>query len=104
MFFNFVIERNRGLHLYHLVTPSPWPLFISITLLLMLSGLGFYFHRIFYGLFIFFLSFVALCFFIFKWFSDICFEASFYGLHTRVVRRGLIIGFFLFLASEIMLF
>jgi cytochrome c oxidase subunit 3 len=25
-------------------------------------------------------------------------------MHTKVVRRGLIIGFFLFLASEIMLF
>jgi cytochrome c oxidase subunit 3 len=38
------------------------------------------------------------------WFLDISREAVVNGDHTRIVRKGLKIGFIFFIASEIMLF
>ena len=53
----------RRSHLYHMVDPSPWPLVSALAGFFLLSGLGFIFHRIAYGNYIFFLGFflVLLC-------------------------------------------
>ena len=39
-----------------------------------------------------------------RWFRDIVIEATFQGMHTKPVQRGLKLGFKLFLLSELMLF
>jgi cytochrome c oxidase subunit 3 len=38
------------------------------------------------------------------WFRDIAMEASYLGHHTQIVRAGLKLGFYMFIASEVMLF
>lgn len=91
-------------HLFHLVAPSPWPFFVSLSICELLSGFVFYFHRIEMGSFILIIGLLTLIFCVFSWFRDIIEESSFLGYHTLVVKRGLILGFFLFIISEIMLF
>jgi len=68
------------------------------------SGLAFYMHQVPYsGYFaIFGLLCVGYC--AFFWLCDIVDEATNSGYHTLVVRKGLRFGFYLFIASEVMLF
>lgn len=61
-------------------------------------------HRIFYGEFIFFGGFLLLLYIARQWFYNVEDEASVFGFHTLVVKRGLYKGFIFFLASEFMLF
>jgi len=91
-------------HLFHIVQPSPWPILIAIGAFLLTSGLAFYMHRILYGGYILLSGLLLLAIVAFNWFKDIINESTFLGYHTLVVRKGLKIGFILFLASEVMLF
>jgi cytochrome c oxidase subunit 3 len=61
-------------------------------------------HRVLWGSFVIFLGILLLLLSAIFWFGDIINEATFNGLHTRAVRRGLKDGFLLFLVSEVMLF
>jgi len=61
-------------------------------------------HRILYGGYILLSGLLLLAIVAFNWFKDIINESTFLGYHTLVVRKGLKIGFILFLASEVMLF
>jgi cytochrome c oxidase subunit 3 len=38
------------------------------------------------------------------WFNDIVIEGTFLGDHTEAVRRGIILGIFLFIISEVFAF
>lgn len=95
---------SRKRHLFHILDPSPWPIISAFSAFFFLSGLAFYMHRINFGGFFFFLSFLILLIAAFSWFLDIINEATFKGDHTMVVRIGLKNGFLLFIVSEIMLF
>lgn len=96
--------QSRRTHLYHMVDPSPWPLVAALGGFFFLSGLAFSFHRIAYGNYIFFLGLILILFCMYFWFRDISFEASYFGYHTKIVKTGLKLGFYAFIASEIMLF
>lgn len=91
-------------HLYHLVDQSPWPIVSAMAGFLLLSGLGFWFHRIQFGLLIFLSGFALTLFCMYFWFRDVSIEASYLGHHTLIVKNGLKLGFYAFIASEIMLF
>jgi cytochrome c oxidase subunit 3 len=91
-------------HLFHLVSPSPWPFMASLSVFLFVSGLAFFMHRIVFGGIISLCGLISLGVIAYNWFRDVSEEASFCGYHTLVVRRGLIFGFFLFISSEVMLF
>jgi len=96
-------------HPYHLVNPSPWPIFTSVTLLNSIIYLiGCLHDTIFYGCpFIKSIHFyLILGFFlvISSWFNDIILEATFEGRHTKRVQNGLYIGLALFIVSEIFFF
>jgi len=91
-------------HLFHLVNPSPWPFIVSLSVFLFASGFGFYMHRIQFGGLVCLLGLISLLISVSLWFRDIIEEASYVGHHTQVVRRGLILGFYFFIASEVMLF
>lgn len=91
-------------HLFHLVNPSPWPLLISISAFYAISGLGFYLHGVELGGYTFIYGLITLCYSAFFWFNDIIDEATRSGFHTKAVKRGLRLGFMLFIVSEIMLF
>lgn len=91
-------------HLFHLVRRSPWPFFISIAVFFFVSGLVFLMHRIEYGEYVFFSGLFLIIYIARQWFYNVEDEASLFGFHTLVVKRGLYKGFILFLVSEFMLF
>jgi cytochrome c oxidase subunit 3 len=92
-------------HPFHLVTPSPWPIATSFSILSLATSLVIYFH---YwrdlGLYKIYISFFLLAFCLYRWFSDVITEATFEGNHTKKVRQGLRYGMLLFIISEIMFF
>jgi heme/copper-type cytochrome/quinol oxidase subunit 3 len=91
-------------HWYNMVSPSPWPILlgtnalpITIGLVGCMQGINNSFEMLIAG----FISF----FFIFTmWNRDIVRESTFMGVHTKQVDANTILGFKLFLFSEIMLF
>jgi len=94
---------GRKLHLFHVVFPSIWPILTSISLFLLLSCILFIINKLTSSISLFILVLFVLCSLIF-WFRAIIDEATYKGHHTLVVRNGLTYGFWLFIASEIMLF
>lgn len=88
------------IHNYHLVELSPWPLLASVALfnfaINLISWLN---HITIYNNAIF----IVIALILFQWFRDIIRE-SLSGYHTHMVQNGLLIGFMLFLLSEVMLF
>lgn len=75
---------------FHIVDHSPWPLYISVCLTtVVLSPSA--------------LSCATLLLILFVWFRDILRESK-QGFHTVVVQKGIVLGFILFLITEIMLF
>jgi cytochrome c oxidase subunit 3 len=91
-------------HLFHLVEPSPWPLFSAFGALFFTSGFAFYMHRLEYSGYVLLLSLIIILLSAFFWFRDIINESTYIGFHSLVVRKGLKNGFLAFIASEIMLF
>ena len=94
-------------HDYHLVDPSPWPLFCSATSVVMMVGAVAWMKGVF-GLeagtsWLFFLGLAATVLGMGLWWADVVKEAN-KGDHTPVVAIGLRYGMVLFIASEIMFF
>lgn len=89
-------------HPYHLVDSSPWPLQISLAILgaavTIVSWITGYQQNLTE-----LSAFVLIILVAIQWFRDIIREGK-GGLHTSYVQRGLLIGFLLFVVSEIMLF
>lgn len=75
---------------YHIVDHSPWPLYISIAAMTVILSPGQYPCA----------TQVAI---LFVWFRDILRESK-QGNHTEIVQKGIVLGFILFLITEIMLF
>jgi cytochrome c oxidase subunit 3 len=87
-------------HPYHLVDLSPWPILLSITLLsFALNIVNFLIHESA----TIFIQISLILLIAFQWWRDVIRE-SLAGYHTMRVQRGILIGFLLFLLSEIMLF
>ena len=92
-------------HAFHLVDPSPWPLFLSISLLI--TALGFVINfcsnkgdsnsYICFFIYVFFFLMV-----LFRWFNDIVVESR--VNHTKIVRLNMSAGMKLFIVSEVMFF
>jgi hypothetical protein len=91
-------------HPFHLVEPSPYPLLVSLALLITtLSGVM-TFHGYSNGAFLLSLGFLSAVFGMGLWFKDVVREATYQGDHTRAVQKGLMRGFILFVVSEVMFF
>jgi cytochrome c oxidase subunit 3 len=99
---------NLQYHPFHLVSVSPWPFFISISLLTTVLGLLLIFKNVenltFFSKFTFFCGFISIIIISFQWWRDIIREGLLEGSHTLKVQQGLKLGFILFVVSEIMLF
>lgn len=87
-------------HPYHLVDVSPWPLFLSLTLLSAamsvinwLTGESTMIQ----------LQILLIILISYQWWRDVIRESK-AGYHTIRVQRGILIGFLLFQLSEVMLF
>ena len=91
-------------HPFHLVSPSPWPLYTCVSLLTLtttgvLTMHGF--NNAEYFLYLALISLVSsMCF----WFRDVVSEATYLGNHTLAVQRGLNMGVALFIVSEALFF
>jgi len=95
--------RNNQKHSFHLVDPSPWPLFTGITALMLTIGMVKYMHGYSSSTFVF-ISLILLVILMFIWWRDVIREATFEGQHTTSVQNGLRMGMILFIVSEIMFF
>ena len=89
---------------YHLVEPSYWPIFVSFSLLTLTTGAVAWFHGYPNGGSIALLGLILTVFSMILWFRDIIVEASYLGSHTSNVQKGLMIGFILFVVSEVFAF
>lgn len=91
-------------HPFHLVSPSPWPLFTCISLLTLTTSFVSTMHG-FAGAGYFFISaLVLLISSMAFWFRDVISEGTFLGNHTLAVQKGLNMGVALFIVSEALFF
>lgn len=105
--FSIMSNINRGnfqAHPFHLVSPSPWPLYTSTSLLSLTTSAVLSFHGFFNAEYILLLSFLCLVLSMSFWFRDIIAEGTYIGNHTLAVQRGLNMGVGLFIVSEALFF
>jgi len=91
-------------HSYHLVDPSPWPIFTSFSALVLTGGSILYMHSYKNGGLLMILGFLLVLFSITCWWRDVIREATYEGHHTKLVQLGLRYGMVLFIISEILFF
>jgi len=101
---NLLVKKKWPKHLFHILEPSLWPFFIGFGLFFFVTGLAFLIHHIISSYYIILVGLLILSITAVFWFIDISREAIISGYHSRIVRKGLKIGFLFFIASEIMLF
>ena len=71
-------------HDYHLVDPSPWPIYVSFSCLVLALGSVYYLHTdVSWGMY---LGFALLIYGAYMWFRDVVIEAEHQGHHTPVVQ------------------
>lgn len=100
-------------HDYHLLDPSPWPIYASVAALVTAIGAVGWMRTASDGLvlgpvtisgpYMFMIGFVALVFVAWRWWADVLKEAG-RGDHTPVVTLHHRYGMILFIASEVMFF
>lgn len=90
-------------HPYHLVDPSPWPLYTSFSMLCLALGLVMYFHKYAAGGTLLCFALFSLTYAASLWWRDVMRE-SVLGCHTSKVKEGLHLGMVLFIVSEAVFF
>ena len=91
-------------HPFHLVSPSPWPIFTCTNLLNLTTSGVLSMHRFFYGGYLFPFALVSVIVSMFMWFRDVISEGTYIGNHTLAVQKGLNMGVALFIVSEVLFF
>jgi cytochrome c oxidase subunit 3 len=91
-------------HPFHLVDPSPWPLFSSISAFTSTVGGVMYMHGYTGGGSLLSLGMCMIMYSMFAWWRDVVREGTFQGHHTSFVQLGLRSGMILFIVSEVMFF
>ena len=91
-------------HPFHLVDPSPWPIFASLSAFISTVGGVMYMHGYNGGSSMLSLGFLMILYSMFVWWRDVVREATFEGHHTSLVQIGLRYGMILFIVSEVMFF
>lgn len=89
---------------FHLVEPSPWPILLSFALFTLTIGAVMYIHNFNNGGLLLNLGFILTALGMTLWFRDVITESTLLGCHTKEVKKGLIIGFALFILSEVFAF
>ena len=95
---------NFQAHPFHLVSPSPWPLYSSISLLTLTTCGVLSMHGFEHASNILLFAFISLVYSMSLWFRDIISEGTYLGNHTLAVQRGLNMGVALFIVSEVLFF
>jgi len=91
-------------HPFHLVDPSPLPIFASLSAFVSTVGGVMYMHGYNGGKSMLSLGFLMILYSMFVWWRDVVREATFEGHHTSFVQLGLRYGMILFIVSEVMFF
>jgi cytochrome c oxidase subunit 3 len=91
-------------HAFHLVDPSPWPIFASLGLWAFTSGLVGWFQGVQYSGMLALTGLLSLAYVAIVWWRDVLRESVYQGHHTKSVQKGIMYGMILFIVSEIMLF
>nr|YP_009350035.1 cytochrome c oxidase subunit 3 [Vespa orientalis]AQQ78866.1 cytochrome c oxidase subunit 3 [Vespa orientalis]WMM47727.1 COX3 [Vespa orientalis] len=93
---------NKSNHPYHMVSISPWPLILSINIMIFLISLIKWFY--FFSTDLIFLSSLSLTLTLIQWWRDIIRESTFQGMHTSNIMKNLKMSMILFIISEIFFF
>jgi len=96
----YSIRSSFQAHPFHLVSPSPWPVLTSASLLALTTAGVSTMHGFASSLDFFFLGLFLLISSMSFWFRDVMSEATYMGNHTLAVQRGLNMGIALFIVSE----
>ena len=88
----------------HLLENSPWPILVSFSLLSLTLSAVMYMHGYNNGGPLLTLGTILTLYGMALWFRDIIKEGTFEGSHTKEVQKGLLLGFMLFVVSEIFAF
>lgn len=90
-------------HPYHILEPSPWPLYGSVAAGLLVVGGLFWMRDVSGGMFLTLAGLAAVVFVMFGWWNEVFKEGN-QGDHTDEVSGGLRLGMALFITSEVMFF
>lgn len=102
-----MLNNNRGLlqtHPFHLVSPSPWPIFTSFSLMNLAISIGLNSHNYMNKNIFIIINIFIILYVLTLWFKDIIAESTYLGNHTLAVKKGITQGFYLFVISEIIIF
>ena len=91
-------------HPFHLVSPSPWPLNTSFSLLVITFSAVLFFQAFAKSIYLLLLALIAVIYSMSLWFRDVISEGTYLGNHTLAVQRGLNMGVGLFIVSEALFF
>jgi len=91
-------------HPFHLVSPSIWPLYTSLSLLTVTSTGVSAIHGFIHAEYLLVIAFISLITSMTFWFRDVISEGTYLGNHTLAVQRGLNMGVALFIVSEALFF
>uniref|UniRef100_A0A7D7PWN8 Cytochrome c oxidase subunit 3 n=1 Tax=[Candida] ipomoeae TaxID=1807681 RepID=A0A7D7PWN8_9ASCO len=92
------------LHPFHLVSPSPWPLYTSFALMNLALSMGLTAHNYMSNNLYMMFNIMSVMYVLTLWFKDVMAESTYLGDHTKAVKTGLTQGFYLFVVSEILMF
>jgi len=91
-------------HPFHMVSPSPWPILTSISLLTLTSSGALTMHAFENLSTAFFISLFMVAYSMGLWFRDVIAEGTYLGDHTLAVQKGINLGVALFIISEVFFF
>lgn len=91
-------------HPFHLVSPSPWPLYTSISLLSLTTTGVLSIHSFTNASYFLPFALLTLILSMSFWWRDVISEGTYLGNHTLAVQRGLNMGVALFIVSEALFF
>ena len=99
-----LIRSSFQAHPFHLVSPSPWPIYTCISLLTLTTTGVLTMHVFINAKYFVYLALFTLISSMSLWFRDVISEATYIGNHTLAVQRGLNMGVALFIVSEALFF
>lgn len=100
----YIPKKNFQHHPFHLVSPSPWPLYTSISLFILTTSTVLFMHGFESFDYFVLISVLNVIYTMGLWFRDIISEGTYLGNHTYAVQRGLNLGVGLFIISEVFFF
>ncbi len=95
---------NFQAHPFHLVSPSPWPLYTSLSLFALTTSTVLTIHGFNLASSFWMSAMLIVIFSMSFWWRDVISEGTYLGNHTLAVQKGLNMGVALFIVSEALFF